>query len=180
MVGDKNKAMKWLLDQPDGEYEIKPYKAKRSLTANAYFWVLVDRIAQMTRLSGKEVHDKLLADNLNFVTNGEAIEWMVSDKVPSKYNLLQTGEEYWFYSGNNVILGKANGTYYVSNGTPQSARIYFRIKGSHEMNTAEMARLIDQTVEEAKALGIETMTPAELARLKEAWHGEHTSKRKRL
>lgn len=32
-----------------------------------------------------------------------------------------------------------------------------------------MSQLIDGTVEEAKALGIETLTPAELERMKNAW-----------
>ena len=45
-------------------------------------------------------------------------------------------------------------------------RVYM---GSSEMNTSEMARLIDGVVQEAQALGIETMTPSELALLKEEW-----------
>jgi hypothetical protein len=38
------------------------------------------------------------------------------------------------------------------------------------MTTSEFARLIDGTISEAKNLGIETMTPSELAMLKEAWN----------
>ena len=44
-------------------------------------------------------------------------------------------------------------------------RVYLVIRGSHTYDTTEMGRLIDGTVEEAKALGIETMTPAELERM---------------
>ena len=43
--------------------------------------------------------------------------------------------------------------------------------GSSAYDTAEMSRLIDSLVSEAKSLGIETLTPNELERLKTAWKG---------
>ena len=47
---------------------------------------------------------------------------------------------------------------------------FYRIyRGSHTYDTKEMSLLIDGTVMEAKELGIETMTPAELAEMKARW-----------
>lgn len=47
---------------------------------------------------------------------------------------------------------------------------FFRIyRGSHTYDTKEMSILIDGTVQEAKDLGIETMTPDELDRIKQEW-----------
>ena len=43
------------------------------------------------------------------------------------------------------------------------------MRGSHTYSTEEMARLIDGTVQEAKDLGIETLTPDELERMKQLW-----------
>jgi hypothetical protein len=43
------------------------------------------------------------------------------------------------------------------------------IKGSSEYDTAEMAKFIDAVVLEAKELGIETLPPAELERMKSLW-----------
>jgi 16S rRNA U1498 N3-methylase RsmE len=43
------------------------------------------------------------------------------------------------------------------------------MRGSHTYNTAEMSRLIDATVEEAKELGVETLTPDQLERMKASW-----------
>jgi hypothetical protein len=43
------------------------------------------------------------------------------------------------------------------------------LRGSHTYNTAEMSRLIDAAVEEAKELGVETMTPEQLEKMKAAW-----------
>jgi hypothetical protein len=45
-------------------------------------------------------------------------------------------------------------------------RIY---KGSSEYDSREMAILIDGIVSEAKEMGIETLPPQELERLKQAW-----------
>ena len=43
---------------------------------------------------------------------------------------------------------------------------YLIYKETHTVDSAEMARLIDGTIEEAKQLGIETLTPIEIENLK--------------
>jgi hypothetical protein len=43
------------------------------------------------------------------------------------------------------------------------------MRGSHTYDSREMSRLIDGTVSEAKELGIETLSPAELERMKQQW-----------
>lgn len=48
-------------------------------------------------------------------------------------------------------------------------RWYIKLKGSSKYDTKEMARLIDGTVEDAKELGIETLPPEDLERMKAAW-----------
>ena len=42
-------------------------------------------------------------------------------------------------------------------------------KGSSEFDTREMSIFIDGIVYEAEELGIQTMTPNEIARIKAAW-----------
>jgi hypothetical protein len=46
---------------------------------------------------------------------------------------------------------------------------YRMYRGSHTYNTAEMSRLIDGTIEECKAQGIETLTPEQIERMLSAW-----------
>ena len=47
MVGTQKQLITFLLEQEkDKQFEIKEYKPKRSLTANAYCWVLCDKIAK--------------------------------------------------------------------------------------------------------------------------------------
>ena len=56
---------------------------------------------------------------------------------------------------------------YAPDGDRLVIRAYY---GSSTYNTKQMSRLIDWVIEECKEQGIETMTPEELARLKEDWH----------
>ena len=47
---------------------------------------------------------------------------------------------------------------------------FYRLyRGSHEYDTKEMAQLIDGTVSECKAVGIESATPNEIARMEALW-----------
>lgn len=54
---------------------------------------------------------------------------------------------------------------------------YAKLKGTSEYDTKEMSRFIDGIVSEAKELGIETLPPDEVARMKREWKNEeHPSK----
>ena len=46
---------------------------------------------------------------------------------------------------------------------------YLLYKHTHTLDSKEMARLIDGTVQDAKQLGIETKTPQQLAEMKSLW-----------
>ena len=47
MVGTANKLITYLIEQTkDKQFELKEFKEKRSLNANAYCWVLCDKIAK--------------------------------------------------------------------------------------------------------------------------------------
>ena len=47
--------------------------------------------------------------------------------------------------------------------------VYMRLKGSSEMNSAEMSHFLDGLVSDAKELGIETDTPEQIERMKSLW-----------
>lgn len=137
-------------DKPH-EIEIKEIKRKRSLDANAYFWVLCDKLAQKTRIPKVEIYREAIrniggnnsvicvrnfeVDKLRATWERNGLGWQ-TDTMPSKTE-----------GCTNVIL------YY----------------GSSTYNTEQMSRLIDNIVQDCKEQGIETMTPAELTLLKEAW-----------
>lgn len=136
---------------------MKRWSKKRSLDANAYYWLLVSKIASRTRSSKEEVHNLML---------GRYGQPEIDE---------QTGTPVMFSVLEHIDLRKRDDIHVkpVGSGTVSGKRFthYMLLRGSHTYNTAEMSILIDGVVSEAKELGIETMTPDELARLVAAWKG---------
>lgn len=136
----------------DLDITLKLYKEKRSLNANAYFHVLVEKIAGVHNVTHTEIHNQLIADygfmdeEITNIILDDAIDW----------RRIET-----------LHLKPTSATRMMDNG--RLYRVYYVMRGSHTYNTAEMSRLIDGTVSEAKELGIETLTPDELERMKQAW-----------
>lgn len=130
--------------------EIKRFREKRSLTANAYAWVLISKIAQSTRpvLSKEEVYMEMLK---RYGQVG-VVSVMKSKAEPVKREL-----KYWECVGTGTIDGK------------EFEHIRFWV-GSSLYDRHEMQLFVDGIVSECKELGIETMTPSELERMVGAWN----------
>lgn len=132
------------------DIEVKKHRERRTADANAYFHLLVDRIAKTLRVPSDEVKHRLVCD---YGSDGVYV------RLPANANIESFGVKYY------RLIGE-------SKGTQNPCNDYLVYKPTHEMDKAEMARLIDGTVEEAKQLGIETRTPDELAQLKSLWGKE--------
>lgn len=142
MTGTIAEIIKWLGKQDKTKkFVIKQYREKRSKKANAYYWTLVNKIANVLHTSKEEVHNTMIKR----YSKSEFIS------VLSSVNLA----EYYDY------FDKMN-TFKLNNEEFTSYLIY---KGSSKMNTKEMHYLIDGIVSEAKELDIEVLTPDELAKL---------------
>lgn len=164
--------IQWLLDHSNAviDVSLQLHKGKRSLNANAYFWVLVNEIAINQKISDKEVHDKFLSENIAYHYKDGAIDWKVADYESSAYGIVQDGENYYKDSLRRVVLFKEDGTpYRNADGKPKTSKIFWHIKGTHEMNTAEMSRIIDSVVYEARHLGIKTKEDKEIERMIQQW-----------
>jgi hypothetical protein len=124
--------------------EAKKHSLKRSLNANAYFWKLCDEIAKAIGSDKDTVYLMQLGHYGVFVD-------------------LQLDRE---------VLPELMRTYrYVeefNEGDEKTAftRCYI---GSSNYDSAEMARLIDGTVNDAKELGIETWSQEEIEKLTSMW-----------
>lgn len=129
--------------------EIKPYVKKRSLDANAYFHVLCDAIAKATKRTPDEIKINLNTTygTLATDTDGQYVAVILPEKVKV--------EDFYSYA-------KWYKSVEINNKKFNSYLLY---KPTHELNSKEMATLIDGTIYEAEQLGIETKTPAELAEL---------------
>ena len=131
--------------------DFKPIRRARSLNANRYHYTLCDKIAKVLRTTAEEIHTQLMIDwGTPFEKRG-GVQMVLSDTA---------------ISGDGIYL-RPTGDYELINGARW--QWFIVIKPSHLYDTAEMSRLIDGTIEEARGLGIETATPDEIARMKAAW-----------
>lgn len=131
--------------------EIKPYRIKRSLDANAYCWVLCRKIAEKLGSTDREVY-KLAVRDYGLTTIRPEKAELVDDLV-RMWDSMGLGNSYDIL-GDSKLKGYINVKYYY---------------GSSSYNTKHMARLIDGLVQDAKEQGIETATPEELERMMQQW-----------
>ncbi len=127
------------------------YTQRRSLDANAYFHVLVGKIADALTIS------KAKAKNVLICKYGQPQLLPDGDIMVYKTNAPE--EFMWEQESIHAIPVKYE----------EKATFYRIYRGSHTYDTKEMSVLIDGTVADAKELGIETATPAEIAEMKERW-----------
>lgn len=132
------------------------WKEKRSLNANAYFHVLVDKIAKVMNLGADEVKRQMVLDYGAIATEGgeRIIVALPKNADPSAF--------YPYTKWIGDFIAPKNGRKYSQ---------YIFYKQTHTLDKAEMQKLIDGVIYEAQQLGIETRTPDELASLIENWEG---------
>lgn len=144
---DSVKEAERLVDASDGkvlEGVIKVFREKRSLSANAYFHVLVTKIAAALNTDIQSVKKRMVC------SYGAVAD---KDNVPITVTVPKGVDINLYFDYAAWIYGDSEGDTYI---------IY---KPTHLLNTREFSRLVDATVEEAKSLGIETLPKAELERL---------------
>lgn len=137
------------------DVEIKKHHKKRSLDANAYYWLLVGKIRAVTGDSNNHIHNMMLDryGELDRMPDGSLIPFCIRDDI----NYLEF--PYPHLKPTQKTLSKGDKLY----------RWYFQIKGSSEYNTTEMSHLIDGIVSECKEMGIETLPLEELERMMAAY-----------
>ena len=134
-----------------GEYEISPAKKKRSLNANAYAWKLINDIALAVRESPEGVYREALKNIPNIC---EVL--CVQDKAADSMVRLWTRD----HIGRRVEREESK----IKGCT--NLYIYY---GSSDFDTRQMSMLIDNLVQDAQTLGIETRPEEEIKSLLEAW-----------
>lgn len=142
------------LEPEDLTVELKKYRQKRSLDANAYFHVLVGKIAETVGLSNTNVKNLMIGRYGQPEVVDDRNVYFTTQLEPEKAQ--EVPEPHMILAHTDVMKGKIFYTYLL-------------MRGSHTYDTKEMARLIDGTIQEAKDLEIETLPPEELERMKTAW-----------
>jgi len=124
------------------------HRNKRSLDSNAYAWVLMQKIAEAVNSDRWSVYLEMLKKYSREFTFVICKEHAV-DKLKELYRTC-------------IDLGEVN----VNGQEGHQIQVFF---GSSTFDTKAMSVFIDGIVSECKELGIETIPPDELERMKAAW-----------
>lgn len=132
--------------RPDNEYELKQYRQKRSLSSNAYAWVLCDKLADKLRTTKEEVYRQAVAQVGVF----EEIK-VTSPEAGQRFKRV------WQHNGLGWLTKTIDDTTILA---------YY---GSSTYDTKQMARLIDYLQDECKEQGIETRPQWEVDAMLTEW-----------
>ena len=135
----------------------KVHREKRSLNSNSYFHALSGKIAEVLGTSLTHEKNRLIREYGQYE--------MIDDLIPTVTVKAQYEDRMLDLEAVHLKTIERHG---------ETIRMAF-LRGSHTYNTAEMARLIDGAVGDAKDLGIETMTSDEIERMKQAWKSSSTT-----
>jgi len=130
--------------------EIKPYRPRRSLDANAYMWVLLQKLAEKIGGTKEDIYREAVrkAGQFDFVA--------VADKAVDTFIRAWQAKGLGWYA--ETMPSKIDGC--------KKVMVYY---GSSCYDTKAMSHLINYIVDECKVQGVETATPDELARMMNEW-----------
>lgn len=143
-----NKALNGNLDL---KIIIKQWKEQRSINANAYAWVLLDKIAQKIKSTKEEVYKSIIK------------KVGVFEMLPIRKDAIRIFIQRWQSKGLGWLCEVERES------TIPNYSVVVAYYGTSTYNTEEMSRFIDEIVVEAENLGISTATPNQIAEMKSLW-----------
>lgn len=133
--------------------EVKQWREKRSLDANAYFHVLVNKLARKLGTSDTEMKVRMNLEYGTCATNDDGTK--VGIKIPYGTHI----EQFYPYC-KKFGESEANGLLFEH---------YLLYKETHTLDSKEMSQLIDGVVSECKAQGIEVLPNDEIQNMLKGW-----------
>lgn len=151
-VNELAPARKFVLEQKERLYdcEIKEHRERRSLDANAYYWALCGELAKAIHENPEEIYRRHIKDIGNF------------EVLCVQIGALNDFTRRWCSNH----LGRFVETRESKIPGCVTCLAYY---GSSDFDKGQMSALIDNCIQDCKAVGIETMTPDKIALLKEEW-----------
>lgn len=150
-IEDMEKAIQGIKEGKKYDLDIKEDKGKRTMDANAYMWVLLDKLAKKLSTTKHELY-------IEFVKRVGC-----SEIVPIKDVALTEYIRKW----NSIGLGWFCEVMRESKFEGFTTVMCYY--GTSVYNSVDMWRLTNEIIDECKPLGIETKTPKELESLMERW-----------
>lgn len=151
-----------LKDKEKLRIRIVQYRKKRSLDANAYYWTLLAKFADVIGLSNSEAHNMMLRGyGQSEIFDGKAVYVTIPDTEEAEKKV-NNATDYHLAPTSQVRMGNDDVMY----------RTYRLLRGSRTYDTKEMSRLIDGLITCCKEAGIpetEIASPNEKEILKERY-----------
>lgn len=136
--------------------DIKQFRKDRSLDANAYYWVLVGKLADAVGESQPYIHNEMIRKyGQTEVFDGQLIRAVIPNTEESEKKVNEA-LDYHLRPTSEIRKGKDGKDY----------RTYVMMRGSSTYNSKEFSTLLNGIIFELNELGISTMTPDELLELK--------------
>lgn len=130
---------------------IKEFRKKRSLDANAYAWVLMNKLADKLNMGVRDLYRHYIPD----IPENSQVVCVQTEAVEK----LQSG---WEHNG----IGWCSDTLKSKLPGCTNVVLYY---GSSTFDQKQMGVLLDLIIEDCKQVGVEYLTPEELERLKGEW-----------
>lgn len=139
--------------EPQKKYTmvIKEFRKKRSLDANAYAWVLMNKLADKLNMGVRDLYRHYIPD----IPENSQVVCVPTEAVEK----LQSG---WEHNG----IGWCSDTLKSKLPGCTNVVLYY---GSSTFDQKQMGVLLDLIIEDCKQVGVEYLTPEELERLKGEW-----------
>lgn len=130
---------------------IKEFRKKRSLDANAYAWVLMNKLADKLNMGVRDLYRHYIPD----IPENSQVVCVPTEAVEK----LQSG---WEHNG----IGWCSDTLKSKLPGCTNVVLYY---GSSTFDQKQMGVLLDLIIADCKQVGLEYLTPEELERLKGEW-----------
>ena len=130
---------------------IKEFRKKRSLDANAYAWVLMNKLADKLNMGVRDLYRHYIPD----IPENSQVVCVPTEAVEK----LQSG---WEHNG----IGWCSDTLKSKLPGCTNVVLYY---GSSMFDQKQMGVLLDLIIADCKQVGVEYLTPEELERLKGEW-----------
>ena len=154
MVGTIEQIIQYLFKQDKTkQYELKEYKQKRSLNANAYCWVICDKIAKELSKESVVTKEEIYKDAIMQIGTFEPM--IIEERAFENFKRI------WERQGLGFLVQEVS-----KKDKCIRVNCYY---GSSTYDSREMSLLINLLVDLAKSLNIETMPDKELNSLLESW-----------
>lgn len=156
---DSIQAVAWLASyvetlQADKRYTVtvKEKKERRSLDANAYFWVMCDKVAEYMHMEKTEIYKQYIKE-IGGVSDTVCVLEKAADKLCDNWESKGIGWQ----------------TDRMTSKMPKCVNVVLYY-GSSTYDKSQMGRLINMVVQDCKEYGIETYDQSELDTMLEAWN----------